>query len=73
MPVLIIAVVFFLIFLVMGVLGFSAMAAEHKGHLFSWHWSDLPKPAKVSPNTKASARRAVYAQSVAARPSRPSA
>jgi hypothetical protein len=48
MPVLIIAVVFFLIFLVMGVLGFSAMAAEHKGHLFSWRWSDVPNTAKVA-------------------------
>jgi hypothetical protein len=47
MPVLIIAVVFFLIFLAMGVLGFTAMAKEHKGHLFSWHWADRPKEAKV--------------------------
>ncbi|HYV73582.1 MAG TPA: hypothetical protein VFB24_04920 [Candidatus Binatia bacterium] len=47
MPVLIIAVVFFLIFLVMGVILFSAMATEHKGHLFSWHWADQPKPLKV--------------------------
>ena len=47
MPVLIIAVVFFLLFLVMGVMVFSAMAAEHKGHLFSWHWGDRPKIAKV--------------------------
>jgi hypothetical protein len=47
MPVLIIAVVFLLIFLVMGVLTFSAMAAEHKGHLFSWRWADQPKPTKV--------------------------
>jgi len=47
MPVLIIAVVFFLIFLVMGVMGFSAMAAEHKGKLFSGHWADQPKAAKA--------------------------
>ena len=47
MPVLIIAVVFFLIFLAMGVLGFTAMAKEHKGHLFSGRWSDRPKPAKA--------------------------
>jgi hypothetical protein len=47
MPVLVIAVVFFLIFLVMGVLGFSAMAAEHKGHLFSWRWADEPKGSKA--------------------------
>ena len=46
MPVLVIAVVFFLIFLVMGVLGISAMAAEHKGNLFSWRWADEPKTAK---------------------------
>ena len=46
MPVLIIAVVFFLIFLAMGVLGFTAMAKEHKGHLFSGHWADVPKEAK---------------------------
>ena len=43
MPVLVIAVVFLLIFLAMGVLGFSAMAVEHKGHLFSGHWADRPK------------------------------
>jgi hypothetical protein len=48
MPVLIIAVVFFLIFLAMGVMGFTAMAAEHKGHLFSGRWADGPKPAKVT-------------------------
>jgi hypothetical protein len=48
MPVLIIAVVFFLIFLVMGVMGFTAMAAEHKGHLFSGRWGDQPKPVKVT-------------------------
>jgi hypothetical protein len=48
MPVLLIAVVFFLIFLVMGVMGFTAMAAEHKGKLFSGHWADQPKPAKVT-------------------------
>jgi len=46
MPVLVIAVVFFLIFLVMGVMGCSAMAAEHKGHLFSWRWADQPKGVK---------------------------
>jgi len=47
MPVLIIAVVFFLIFLVMGVILFRAMADEHKGHLFSGRWADRPKPAKA--------------------------
>jgi len=47
MPVLVIAVVFFLIFLVMGVMGFTAMAVEHKGHLFSWHWADRPKTVKA--------------------------
>jgi len=47
MPVLVIAVVFFLLFLVMGVMVFSAMAKEHKGHLFSGHWSDQPKGAKT--------------------------
>jgi len=47
MPVLVIAVVFFLIFLAMGVLGFTAMAKEHKGHLFSGHWADRPKTAKA--------------------------
>lgn len=43
MPVLVIAVVFFAIFLVMGV---TAMVAEHRGHLFSWTWSDEPTPKK---------------------------
>jgi hypothetical protein len=47
MPVLIIAVVFFLIFLVMGVMVFTAMVAEHKGHLFSGHWADRPKSVRV--------------------------
>ena len=47
MPVLVIAVVFSLIFLVMGVMGLSAMAAEHKGHLFSGHWADEPKRSKA--------------------------
>ena len=47
MPVLIIAVVFFLIFLVMGALLFGAMAKEHKGHLFSWRWADVPKGIKT--------------------------
>lgn len=46
MPVLVIAVVFFLIFLVMGVMAISAMVAEHRGKLFSWTWSDEPKPPK---------------------------
>jgi hypothetical protein len=46
MPILVIAVVFFLIFLVMGVMAVSAMVAEHRGKLFSWTWSDLPKSAK---------------------------
>lgn len=44
MPVLVIAVVFFAIFLVMGVMGISAMVSEHKpGKLFSGTWSDYPK------------------------------
>ena len=48
MPVLVIAVVFFAIFLVMGVMGVSAMVVEHRGgNLFSWKWSDQPKPAKT--------------------------
>jgi hypothetical protein len=46
MPVLVIAIVFFAIFLVMGVMGVTAMVAEHRGHLFSWQWSDQPKPTK---------------------------
>ena len=53
MPVLVIAVVFFLIFLVMGVMAFTAMAKEHKGHLFSGHWADQPKPIKVSSKSNA--------------------
>jgi len=45
MPVLVIAIVFFAIFLVMGVMGITAMVAEHrKGKLFSGKWSDEPKP-----------------------------
>jgi hypothetical protein len=44
MPVLVIAVVFFTIFLIMGILGVSAMVSEHKkGQLFSGTWSDYPK------------------------------
>jgi hypothetical protein len=44
MPVLAIAVVFFAIFLVMGVMGVTAMVSEHKkGKLFSGTWSDYPK------------------------------
>jgi hypothetical protein len=44
MPVLAIAVVFFAIFLVMGVMGVTAMLFEHKkGQLFSGTWSDYPK------------------------------
>lgn len=44
MPVLVIAVVFFAIFLVMGVMGITAMVSEHKkGTLFSGRWSDYPK------------------------------
>ena len=44
MPVLVIAVVFFAIFLVMGVMGITAMVSEHKkGKLFSGPWSDYPK------------------------------
>ncbi|HTV64073.1 MAG TPA: hypothetical protein VMD98_00640 [Bryocella sp.] len=44
MPVLVIAVVFFAIFLVMGVMAITAMVKEHGDHLFSWTWSDEPKP-----------------------------
>ena len=46
MPILMIAVVFFAIFLVMGVMAVSAAVAEHKAtnsKLFSGTWSDLPK------------------------------
>ena len=46
MPVLVIAVVFFAIFLVMGVMSVTAMVAEHGDHLFSGKWSDEPKPLK---------------------------
>ena len=46
MPVLVIAVVFFAIFLVMGVMAISAVVAEHRGHLFSWSWSEEPKAKK---------------------------
>ena len=46
MPVLVIAVVFFAIFLVMGVMGITAMVSEHKGNLFSGAWSDEPKPKR---------------------------
>ena len=51
MPVLVIAVVFLVIFLVMGVTAMTAMVAEHKskcGRVFSGTWSDLPKPAKTA-------------------------
>jgi hypothetical protein len=49
MPVLVIAIVFFAIFLVMGVMGITAMVAEHRGKkLFSGKWSDEPKPAGTS-------------------------
>ena len=51
MPVLVIAVVFFAIFLVMGVLGISAMVAEHRrggGKLFSGRWSDETKPSPTA-------------------------
>jgi len=48
MPVLIIAaLLFFLIFPVMGVMAFSAMASEQKGQLFSWRWADVPKRAQT--------------------------
>jgi len=43
MPVLIIAVLFLLIFLVMGVMLFTVMVVEHEGHLFSATWADQPK------------------------------
>ena len=46
MPVLMIAVIFFVIFLVMGVMAFIAMFAENRGHLFSWTSSDEPKPTR---------------------------
>ena len=46
MPVLVIAVVFFAIFLVMGVMGITAVVAERRGKkLFSGKWGDEPKPA----------------------------
>jgi len=49
MPVLVIAIVFFAIFLVMGVMGITAMVAEHRGKkLFSGKWSDEPKPVSTS-------------------------
>ncbi len=51
MPVLAIAVVFFLIFVVMGVVAVSAMIAEHKSRgakLFSGTWGDLPKTTKIA-------------------------
>jgi len=49
MPVLVIAIVFFAIFLVMGVMGVTAMVAEHRGgKLFSGKWSDEPEPAKTA-------------------------
>jgi hypothetical protein len=48
MPVLVLAVVFFAIFLVMGVMGITAMIAERRGKkLFSGRWSDEPKPAST--------------------------
>ena len=46
MPVLVIAVVFFAIFLVMGVMAVSAMVAEHRGHLFTWSGSGEAKARK---------------------------
>jgi len=46
MPVLVIAVVFFIIFLAMGVMGVTAMVSEHRGKLFSGRWSDEPKVVK---------------------------
>ncbi len=48
MPVLVIAVVFFAIFLVMGVMGITAMIAEHRSKLFSGKWSDEPKPPTIA-------------------------
>jgi hypothetical protein len=47
MPVLIIAVVFLLIFLVMGAMLFTAMVIEHKGNLFSGKWADQPKGVRA--------------------------
>ena len=48
MPVLVIAVVFFIIFLAMGVMGVTAMVSEHKkGQLFSGRWSDEPKAKRT--------------------------
>ena len=46
MPVLVIAVVFLAIFLVMGVMAVSAMVAEHRGNLFTWHWNEVPKSGR---------------------------
>ena len=48
MPILVIAIVFLAIFVVIGVMGITAMVAEHRGKtLFSGTWSDEPKPAKA--------------------------
>jgi hypothetical protein len=46
MPVLVIAVVFFAIFLVMGVMAITAVVAENRGHLFTWSWSEESKAKK---------------------------
>ena len=46
MPVLVIAVVFFAIFLVMGVMAISAVVAENRGHLFTWSRSAEAKAKK---------------------------
>jgi len=49
MPVGVIAIVVGAIFLVMGVMGITAVVAEHRGgKLFSGKWSDEPKPAKTT-------------------------
>lgn len=49
MPVLVIAVVFFAIFLVMGVMGITAVLAERRGKkLFSGKWRDEPEPVKTA-------------------------
>jgi len=46
MPVLVIAVVFFAIFLVMGVMAVTAMVIEHGGHLFAWSLREESKAKK---------------------------
>jgi len=46
MPVLVIAVVFFAIFLVMGVMAITAVVVEHRSQSFGGEWSKEPKAGK---------------------------